>query len=82
MAHISRDQISLRLMKVGPVVCCNVVVDVMISYTLGHHAVEAAKNIYWANDDGAFEDSTVTRWLKKFGSGCKTFGNQERSGST
>ena len=38
---------------------------------LGHNAAEATKNICCVKDEDAADQSTVTRWLKKFGSDCK-----------
>ena len=46
----------------------------------GHNATEATKNICFAKGEGAVDHNTVTRWFKKFRSGCKNLDDQARSG--
>ena len=46
-------------------------------FELGLNATEATKNICGAKGEGAFNRRTVTRWFKKFQSGCKNFDNQK-----
>ena len=52
----------------------------LYKFELGHNAIEAIKNIYYAKDEGAIDHSIVIRWFKKFHSGCKNLDNQTRSG--
>ena len=37
---------------------------------------------FWVKNNGAVDQSTVTRWFKKFYSGCKNLDDQERSGKS
>ena len=34
-------------------------------FELGHHAMEATKNISWVKDDDAVDHSLISRWFKK-----------------
>ena len=52
----------------------------LYEFKLGHNAVEAAKNICGAKNEGVVDHRTVTRWFKKICSGYKNFDNQARSG--
>ena len=49
-------------------------------FELGHNSVEAIKNICCMKEEDAIDLSTVTRWSKKFCSGCKKLNDQARSG--
>ena len=49
-------------------------------FELGQNAVEISKNIGCVRHKNEVDHSTVTRWLKKFRSGCKNLDNQMRSG--
>ena len=40
-------------------------------FKLGHNTVKRTKNICCAKGKNAADDSLVTRWLKKFCSGCE-----------
>ena len=42
--------------------------------------MEATKNICGVKCDRTVDHSIITRWFKKFASGCKNFGNQAKSG--
>ena len=42
--------------------------------------METILNICCVKGEGAVDHSTVTKWLKKFHTGCKKFDNQARSG--
>ena len=44
-------------------------------FGLGRNAMETTKNIWCAKDEGTVDHSTVTRWFKKFHSGCKNLNN-------
>ena len=52
----------------------------LYEFKQGHHATEATKNICYGKGKGGVDQSTITRWFKKFGSGCKSFDSQTRSG--
>ena len=43
-------------------------------------AIEATKNISGAKSEDPVDNSTITKWFKKFRSGCKNFDDQARSG--
>ena len=45
-------------------------------FKLGYNATEA---IFCAKDEGIIDQSTVTRWFKKFCLGCKNINDQVRS---
>ena len=49
-------------------------------FELDHNDMKTTKNICCANDEFAANHSTVTRWFKKFCSGCKNVNNQAGSG--
>ena len=49
---------------------------VFYEFQLGHNAVEATKNLYCVETEGIFDHSTVTRWFRKFYSGCKNLDDQ------
>ena len=53
---------------------------ILYEFELGHKAAEATKNIRCAKGEDAVDHSTVTRWFKKFRSGCKNLDDQARSG--
>ena len=48
-------------------------------FKLCHNAAEATKNISCAKSECEVDHSTVTRWFKKFSSGCKNLNMQARS---
>ena len=52
----------------------------LYEFEMVQNTVEATKNICWAKDDGAVDYSVVTRWVKKFCTGCKNLNDQARSG--
>ena len=43
----------------------------LYKFKLSHNTAEATKNICYAKDEGTVDHSTVTKWFKKFYSGCK-----------
>ena len=49
-------------------------------FGLDHNTVEATINVCGAEDEGTVAYYTVTKWVKKFGSGCKYLDEQTRSG--
>ena len=51
----------------------------LYKFKQGHNAMEATKNISCAKGEGIVDHWTVTRWFKKFYSGCKNFADQARS---
>ena len=60
---------------------CNLIQELMLyKLELGHNIMNVTKNICCAKDEDAVDKSTVTRWSKKFCSGCKNLDNQARSG--
>ena len=61
---------------------CNIVLSgnlCLMSLKRGYNATEATKNIFCAKDEGAVDDSSVTRWFSKFCSGCRKLDDWERS---
>ena len=50
------------------------------NFKFSQNAVEATKIICCTKNESMVDYSTVTRWLKKFSSGCKNFNDQARSG--
>ena len=52
----------------------------LYKFKLDHNTVEATKNICYAKVEGAADYNSVTRWIKKFCSGCKKLNNQTRLG--
>ena len=46
---------------------------------MDHNAVKEAKNICCVKDEGAVDLITVSRWFKKFYSGCKNLNKQAGS---
>ena len=51
---------------------CSLIQEAMhCEFNLDHNVTKATKNIYCVEDEGAVDHSTVTRWFKKFCSGCK-----------
>ena len=55
--------------------------EVMLhKFELGHNAAEATKNICCAKVAGPVNHSTITRWFKKFHSGCKNLDDQTKLG--
>ena len=60
---------------------CNIVYfrNLFYKFEQGHNITESTKNIYRAKGKGVVDHSIVTRWLKKFSSGCKNLDNQARS---
>ena len=60
---------------------CSLVWELMFyEFELGHNTVEAPRNICCAKGEGAVDQSTVSRWLKKFRSVCKNLNDRARSG--
>ena len=51
----------------------------LYGFKLSHNTAEVTKNICYAKDEGAVDHSTVTKWFKKFHSGCKSLINQASS---
>ena len=51
---------------------------ILYKFEQGYNTMEMTKKICCAKCDDAIEHSAVTRWLMKFGTGCKTFGYQAR----
>ena len=49
-------------------------------FKLGHNTEKATKNICCTKDEGTADQSTVSRWFKKFHSGCKNINDQAKSG--
>ena len=47
-------------------------------FELGHNAMEATKNIRCVKGEGTVDHSIVTKWSKKFCSGCKKFDDQAK----
>ena len=50
----------------------------LYKFELGHNAMEATKNICVKGEDAV--DHTVTKWFKKFCSGCKNLNDLSRPG--
>ena len=50
----------------------------LFKFELGHNAVEATKNICCAK--GENNHNTLTRWFKKFCSGCNNLDKQAKTG--
>ena len=50
-------------------------------FEVGHNAMESTKEIRFIKDKGAVDLVIVTRWFKKFYSGCKNLENYARSES-
>ena len=53
-------------------------INVLYAFKLGYNAAEAAQNICWAKGENAVDQSTVTRSVKKFLSGCQDLDDQAR----
>ena len=51
----------------------------LYKFEQGHNDAEAIKNICRAKGEGAVDHNTVTRWFKKFCSGCKNLDDQAKS---
>ena len=51
----------------------------LYKYELSHNVAEATKNIYDAKGEDTVDHNTVTKWLKKFCSGCMNLSNEARS---
>ena len=49
-------------------------------FKLGHNVREATKNIYFEKGDSTVDHRTVSRWFKKFRTGCKNIDGQARPG--
>ena len=47
----------------------------------GHNAMEVTKNICCTKGEDVVDHCTVSRWFKKFYSGCKNLNNQTTSGT-
>ena len=58
----------------------NIQKPMLYKFKLGHNAAEVTKNICCMIGESAVNHCTITRWLKKFYSGCKNLNNQARSG--
>ena len=56
---------------------CNLIQE-LILYK-GHNLSETTKNICCMKSEGTVDNSTVTRWFKKFYLSCKNVNNQARS---
>ena len=54
----------------------------LYAFELGHNAAETTKNICYTKDKGAVDDSTVTRWFKKFRLVCKNRNDWVKSGKS
>ena len=68
---------NLKTMQIN--IQCSLIWELMIyKFKLGHNAVEATRNICCVKGEDTVDQSTVTKWLKKFCSGCKNLNNQER----
>ena len=52
----------------------------LYNFKLSHDTTEATKNICWTKGKDTVDHGTVTRWMKKFCSGCKNLDNQASSG--
>ena len=51
----------------------------LYEFKLGHDTVETIKNICCKKNEGAVNHRKLTRWFKKFCSGCKNLNKQARS---
>ena len=49
---------------------------------MGNNSMEATKNIFYVEGEGAIDKNTVTRWFMNFCFGFKNFDNQARSGKS
>ena len=49
-------------------------------FALCHNTAETTKSICCVEGESTVDHSIVSRWLKKFQSGCKKFDDQTRSG--
>ena len=52
----------------------------LYEFKVSHNATETTKNSCCVKCEVAIDHSTVTRWLKKFCSGCKKLDHSARSG--
>ena len=52
----------------------------LYEFELGPNDIEATQNNCCVKSKGAIKLSIVTRWLKKFHSGCKNLDDQAKSG--
>ena len=52
----------------------------LYEFKVGHNIITATKKICFVKSKGLVEHRTVTRWFKKFHSGCKNLNNQAMSG--
>ena len=55
---------------------------ILYDFDLDDNATEATKNIGCTKGEGTIDDSRVTKWFKKFRSGCKNLDDQAMSGRT
>ena len=51
--------------------CCLILELLLYKFKIGYNAVETTKNVCCVNGVDEVNQSTVTRWLKKFCLGCK-----------
>ena len=59
---------------------CSLIWELMLhKFELGHNASEAAKSFYWTKGERTVDNSTVTRWFKKFCLYYYNLRNQARS---
>ena len=59
---------------------CSLIWELILhKFKIGHNAAEAIKNNSCVKGKRAVNHSTVTRWFKKFCSGCKKIDHQARS---
>ena len=60
--------------------CCQIWELIFYKFELGYNIMVAIKNICCVKGEVAVDHSTVTRWFKRFFSGCKNLDNQAKSG--
>ena len=60
--------------------CCLNWELMLYKFELSYNTMEATKNICYAKDEGTVDHSTVTRWFKKFCSGCNKLNDWVKSG--
>ena len=59
---------------------CSLIWEPMLyPFQMGPNATESTKNICCAKREGTVDHSTVSRWFKKFHSGCKKLNYQAKS---
>ena len=60
--------------------CSLIQILMLYKFKMGHNSAKATKSIYYAKDEGAFDHCIITKWFKKFHSGCKNLNDQAGSG--